>query len=112
MTDVQYQTVIMYYFNEMSVSEIAEFFECSKGTVLSRLNYSRAKMKKAITDYEKKSGDRLHGVVFVPLFGSIFKEEAKNITVPKIQVLWEALQTVQENCLKPLCQQQKQKLLQ
>lgn len=86
LTDVQYQTVIMYYFNEMSVSEIAEFFECSKGTVLSRLNYSRAKMKKAITDYEKKSGDRLHGVVFVPLFGSIFKEEAKNITVPKISL--------------------------
>lgn len=86
LTDVQYQTVIMYYFNEMSVSEIAEFFECSKGTVLSRLNYSRAKMKKAITDYEKKSGDRLHGVVFVPFFGSIFKEEAKNITVPKISL--------------------------
>ena len=86
LTDVQYQTVICYYFNEMSVSEIAEFFECSKGTVLSRLNYSRAKMKKAITDYEKKSGDRLHGVVFVPLFGSIFKEEAKNITVPKISL--------------------------
>lgn len=86
LTDVQYQTVIMYYFNEMSVSEIAEFFECSKGTVLSRLNYSRAKMKKAITDYEEKNGDRLHGVVFVPLFGSIFKEEAKNITVPKISL--------------------------
>lgn len=86
LTDVQYQTVIMYYFNEMSVSEIAEFFECSKGTVLSRLNYSRAKMKKAITDYEEKNGDRLHGVVFVPLFGSIFKEEAKNIKVPKISL--------------------------
>lgn len=86
LTDVQYQTVIMYYFNEMSVSEIAEFFECSKGTVLSRLNYSRAKMKKAITDYEEKSGDRLHGVVFVPLFGSIFKEEAKNLKVPKINL--------------------------
>lgn len=86
LTDVQYQTVIMYYFNEMSVSEIAEFFECSKGTVLSRLNYSRAKMKKAITDYEEKSGDRLHGVVFVPLFGSIFKEEAKNIKAPKISL--------------------------
>ena len=43
-------------------------------------------MKKAITDYEEKSGDRLHGVVFVPLFGSIFKEEAKNIKVPKISL--------------------------
>ena len=42
LSDVQYQTVIMHYFNEMTVDEIAEVFECSRGTVLSRLNYSRA----------------------------------------------------------------------
>ena len=68
LSDVQYQTVIMHYFNEMTVDKIAEVFECSRGTVLSRLNYSRAKMKTAIEDYENKSGDRLHGVVFVPFF--------------------------------------------
>lgn len=56
LSDVQYQTVIMHYFNEMTVDEIAEVFECSRGTVLSRLNYSRAKMKTAIEDYENKSG--------------------------------------------------------
>lgn len=55
LSDVQYQTVIMHYFNEMTVDEIAEVFECSRGTVLSRLNYSRAKMKTAIEDYEKKT---------------------------------------------------------
>lgn len=59
LSDVQYQTVIMHYFNEMTVDEIAEVFECSRGTVLSRLNYSRAKMKTAIEDYENKSGDKL-----------------------------------------------------
>lgn len=30
LTDVQYQTVIMYYFNEMSVSEIAEFLNVQR----------------------------------------------------------------------------------
>ena len=55
LSDVQYQTVIMHYFNEMTVDEIAEVFECSRGTVLSRLNYSRAKMKTAIEDYETKA---------------------------------------------------------
>lgn len=55
LSDVQYQTVIMHYFNEMTVDEIAEVFECSRGTVLSRLNYSRAKMKTAIEDYEKRA---------------------------------------------------------
>lgn len=86
LSDVQYQTVIMHYFNEMTVDEIAEVFECSRGTVLSRLNYSRAKMKTAIEDYENKSGDRLHGVVVVPFFTTIFKEEAKSLAVPNITI--------------------------
>ena len=86
LSDVQYQTVIMHYFNEMTVDEIAEVFECSRGTVLSRLNYSRAKMKTAIEDYENKSGDRLHGVVFVPFFTTIFREQAKSLCVPSIKI--------------------------
>ena len=86
LSDVQYQTVVMHYFNEMTVDEIAEVFECSRGTVLSRLNYSRAKMKTAIEDYENKSGDKLHGVVFVPFFTTIFKEEAKSLSVPSIKI--------------------------
>lgn len=86
LSDVQYQTVIMHYFNEMTVDEIAEVFECSRGTVLSRLNYSRAKMKTAIEDYEKKSGDKLHGVVFVPFFTTIFREQAKSLSVPSIKI--------------------------
>lgn len=86
LSDVQYQTVIMHYFNEMTVDEIAEVFECSRGTVLSRLNYSRAKMKTAIEDYENKSGDKLHGGVVVPFFTTIFKEEAKSLAVPNITI--------------------------
>lgn len=86
LSDVQYQTVIMHYFNEMTVDEIAEVFECSRGTVLSRLNYSRAKMKTAIEDYENKSGDKLHGVVFVPFFTTIFREQAKSLCVPSIKI--------------------------
>lgn len=86
LSDVQYQTVIMHYFNEMTVDEIAEVFECSRGTVLSRLNYSRAKIKTAIEDYENKSGDRLHGVVFVPFFTTIFREQAKSLSVPSIKI--------------------------
>ena len=86
LSDVQYQTVIMHYFNEMTVDEIAEVFECSRGTVLSRLNYSRAKMKTAIEDYENKSGDKLHGVVFVPFFTTIFREQAKSLSIPSIKI--------------------------
>ena len=82
----QYQTVLMFYFDEMSISEIAQGLEISEGTVKSRLNSSRAKMKTAIEDYEKKSGDKLHGVVVVPFFTTIFKEEAKSLAVPNITI--------------------------
>lgn len=100
LSDVQYQTVIMHYFNEMTVDEIAEVFECSRGTVLSRLNYSRAKMKTAIEDYENKSGDKLHGVVFVPFFTTIFKEEAKSLAVPNITIKLPDGQTLATSATK------------
>ena len=100
LSDVQYQTVIMHYFNEMTVDEIAEVFECSRGTVLSRLNYSRAKMKTAIEDYEKKSGDKLHGVVVVPFFTTIFKEEAKSLAVPNITIKLPNGQTLATSATK------------
>ena len=100
LSDVQYQTVIIHYFNEMTVDEIAEVFECSRGTVLSRLNYSRAKMKTAIEDYENKSGDRLHGVVVVPFFTTIFKEEAKSLAVPNITIKLPNGQTLATSATK------------
>lgn len=100
LSDVQYQTVIMHYFNEMTVDEIAEVFECSRGTVLSRLNYSRAKMKTAIEDYENKSGDRLHGVVFVPFFTTIFREQAKSLSVPSITIKLPNGQTLATSATK------------
>ncbi len=100
LSDVQYQTVVMHYFNEMTVDEIAEVFECSRGTVLSRLNYSRAKMKTAVEDYENKSGDKLHGVVVVPFFTTIFKEEAKSLAVPNITIKLPNGQTLATSATK------------
>ena len=82
----QYQVVLMFYFNELSIAEIAQALEISEGTVKSRLNSSRAKMKTAIEDYENKSGDKLHGVVFVPFFTTIFREQAKSLCVPSIKI--------------------------
>ena len=58
----------MYYFDEMSITEIAEVEDCPAGTVMSRLNLARAKMKKAILKYEEENNDKLHIVVPVPFF--------------------------------------------
>ncbi len=96
----QYQVVLMYYFNELSIAEIAQALEISEGTVKSRLNSSRAKMKTAIEDYEKKSGDKLHGVVVVPFFTTIFKEEAKSLAVPNITIKLPNGQTLATSATK------------
>ena len=96
----QYQTVLMFYFDEMSIAEIAQGLEISEGTVKSRLNSSRAKMKTAIEDYENKSGDKLHGVVVVPFFTTIFKEEAKSLAVPNITIKLPNGQTLATSATK------------
>ena len=96
----QYQVVLMFYFNELSIAEIAQALEISEGTVKSRLNSSRAKMKTAIEDYEKKSGDKLHGVVVVPFFTTIFKEEAKSLVVPNITIKLPNGQTLATSATK------------
>ena len=96
----QYQVVLMFYFNELSIAEIAQALEISEGTVKSRLNSSRAKMKTAIEDYENKSGDKLHGGVVVPFFTTIFKEEAKSLAVPNITIKLPNGQTLATSATK------------
>ena len=96
----QYQVVLMFYFNELSIAEIAQALEISEGTVKSRLNSSRAKMKTAIEDYENKSGNKLHGVVVVPFFTTIFKEEAKSLAVPNITIKLPNGQTLATSATK------------
>lgn len=86
LTHSQYVTVFLFYFDELSISEISEVLEVSEGTVKSRLNSSRKKMKTAIEKYEKENNDKLHGVVFLPLFSSIFKEQGNHIEVPEINL--------------------------
>ncbi len=84
LSDVQRQTVIMYYYNEMSLEQIAQVMDCPVKTVSSRLVSSREKIKEAVLIYEKKQGDRLHCVAVVPILTLILKAEAQSTSVPNI----------------------------
>lgn len=55
----QKTAVYLYYFNEMSLSEVAEEMQCSQGTIKSRLNYARKKIKVEVDSWEKK-GTKLY----------------------------------------------------
>ena len=63
----QRDCVLLYYYDEMSVKEIAEVLGASENTVKSRLNYARKTIKENVLDYEKKQGIRLHSLAPIPL---------------------------------------------
>lgn len=81
LSDVQRAVVMLYYYEEKSIKEIAELVECSEGTVKSRLASSRRLLKMAIEEEEKK-GVKLHNVAYVPVLALLLQEDAKATTMP------------------------------
>ena len=79
---VQYQTIVLYYYDEMSVSEIAECMNCPEGTVTYRLSSARGKIKRAVQKYEDTSGIKLYSFGAVPLLTAIFMADAEKIVIP------------------------------
>lgn len=73
LSDVQRQTVTLYYFNELSVDEISQIMECSPGTVKSRLFLARKAIKTEVEEQERKSGERFYGVAGIAMlpFGKL-----------------------------------------
>lgn len=92
---VQYQTIIMYYFDGMSVSEIAACMECPEGTVEYRLSAARGKIKAGVQEYEDTSGIKLYSSGGIALLTAIFMEETKNLAIPNVLTsIFAVVQTV------------------
>ena len=70
-------TVQYYYFEEMSVSEIAERMECSEGTVKSRLSYARKSLKTAVNTFEIENDVKLYSLASLPIFYLFFRGVAE-----------------------------------
>ena len=75
LTEEQRSAVILYYFDELTVSQIAQIQGVSEGTVKSRLNYARKAIKKSVESYEKKHNIKLHSVTILPLLLLCFSKE-------------------------------------
>lgn len=76
----QKTAVYLYYYNELSVSEIAYEMNCSDGTVKSRLNYARKKIKCEVDSWEKK-GTKLYSTS-VPVLLFLLRNEISEVQVP------------------------------
>lgn len=73
---LQRYTVEFYYYSEMSVEDIAKTMDCSEGTVKSRLNYARQKLKGAIEEIERTKKIKIYSIFALPALLFAAKEEA------------------------------------
>lgn len=73
--------VLMYYYEELSVADIADALGCSTGTVKSRLNYARKKIRNDVEELERK-GQKLYSVATLPFILWMLREGEQTISVP------------------------------
>ena len=76
----------MFYYEQMSVKEIAESLGCSENTVKSRLNYGRKKVEVQVKELEKR-GTKLYSLAPLPFLLSLFAMEASATEIPSAAVL-------------------------
>ena len=76
----------MFYYEEMSVREIAETLGCSENTVKSRLNYGRKKVEVKVKELEKR-GTKLYSLAPLPFLLWLFRMDAEAAEIPSATVL-------------------------
>jgi len=79
--EAQRTAAYLYYYNELSVREIAEMLGVSENTVKSRLNYARKAIKEGVLDYERK-GIKLYGLSPLPFLLYFLRSAAKSSADP------------------------------
>ena len=77
----QRAALVMFYYDEMSISEIAEAMGTNDNTIKSRLNYARKYIKDEVEALAKK-GTKLYGVAGIPLIAFVLRNLAADTAVP------------------------------
>lgn len=79
--EAQRVCTLMYYYDEMTVKEIAEVIGAPENTVKSRLNYARKAIKEQVLDYEKR-GVKLYGLSPLPFLLYFLSRAARESADP------------------------------
>ncbi len=74
--EAQRMTTLLYYFDEMSVKEIAQTMGVNENAVKGRLNLARKAIKSKVEDYEKQ-GIKLYSVSVLPLLWYFLRKTAQ-----------------------------------
>jgi len=83
LSEVQRQSIVLYYYNELTVEEISEVMECSTGTVKSRLFLARNAIRAEIEEQESKTGERFYGTAGIPMlpFGKLIHSHLEAMSI-------------------------------
>lgn len=73
--------VVLFYYEQHSLTEISEILGLPEGTVMSRLFYARKKLEKEFKKLQKKD-ESLFGISIIPLIVSLFAYQAKTVVIP------------------------------
>ena len=73
---LQRQTVLLFYYDDMTVDQIAALMECASGTVKSRLGYARQHIRKGVEEFERK-GVKLYAMGALPILTILLREQAR-----------------------------------
>ncbi len=85
LTPEQSNALLLYYYEKMSIKQIAEIQDTTEGTIKSRLNYARKAIKGKVEEYEERTGTKLHSIAILPLLlGFVFGSEKS--TIPTLSV--------------------------
>ena len=86
LSEEQRLVIGMFYYEEMTVREIAEVLGCSENTVKSRLNYGRKKIEAQVNELEKR-GTKLYALSPVAFLLWLFRMDANAVEVPSAVIL-------------------------
>lgn len=90
LSEDQRLVVGMYYYEQMSIKEIAKELNCSENTIKSRLSYGRKKIELQVKELEKR-GTKLYGLAPIPFLLWLFKtadvQAAPNLSKEFFQIL-------------------------
>lgn len=90
LSEDQRLVVGLYFYQQMSIKEIAAFLQCSENTVKSRLNYAKKKLKAKVLDLEKK-GTKLYSLSPMGFLVWLLRMDA-DCAAPSAAVLEHVLQ--------------------
>lgn len=72
--------VILFYYNELSISDISETVGCPEGTVKSRLRLSRNRLKSAVDKFMQKGAQAY--VLSLPILTQLLQESSNDYILP------------------------------